>query len=178
MSRAGLLLAVAVLLAACAGPPLYQPVSSPHSFGYAERKFGDSGLYEVSYRAPARTTYAYYATDRESDRRLRLAYDLALLRAAELALSRANRPAFFIRRRDNDVEVDIRRGHGASYGGFGRYPRYTAIPYSRYDDPPYAVISAQVTLLVEFTAARTRGSFDAAETASRLRRQYGAELPP
>lgn len=177
MSRAGLFLAVSILLGACAGPPLYQPMSGTRSFGYTERSVGDS-LYEISYRAPTRTTYAYYAMDRESDRRLRLAFDLALLRAAELALSQANRPAFSIRRRDNDVEVDIHRGYSRYHDGFNRYPPRTAIPYSRYHDDTYAAISADVTLLVEFTAARTRGSYDAAETAAQLRRRYSNELPP
>ena len=178
MSPAGLLLAAAVLLAACASPPLYQPQSGPDSFGYAQRPVGDGGLYEVSFRAPPRITFAYYATDRLSDQRLRLAYDLALLRAAELALSHVNQPAFAVRRRDNDVQVDIRRDDDAYHDGFGSAPRTTAVPYLLYDDEPYAVISAQVTLLVEFIPTLAPGAFDAVATARQLRQRYSAEIPP
>ncbi len=171
--RRAALLALLALLTACAGLPLYQPASGPGTFGYSERAVG-ADLYEVSYRAPTRTTYAYNNADRESDRRIGLAYDLALLRAAELALNSGS-PVFAVRRRDNDVAVDLRRGRSTFPSYYGGYRRY---PYSRYDDEPLAVIRTQVTLLVGLFDAATPGPFDSAEMAARLRRQYADELPP
>ncbi|MHA1571053.1 MAG: CC0125/CC1285 family lipoprotein [Alphaproteobacteria bacterium] len=171
--RAGLLVAI-MLLAACAGPPLYQPLTSARSFGYTERAVGVD-LYEISYDTPRRTTYAIYSTDRESDRRLQLAYDLALLRAAELAISRTGK--FSINRRDNDARVNIHRNYDSYGTGYSPYYRHTTIPYSRRDTEPYAVISARVTLLVDYSPPSSAYTFNAAETAARLRRQYSDELP-
>ena len=164
-----------VLLAACAGPPLYQPLTGPRTFGYTERAISVD-LFEISYQTPRSTTYAVYSTDRVSGRRLQLAYDLALLRAAELAISRTGR--FSINRRDNDAKVNIYRNYGAYGAGYTPYYRgRTTIPLSRRDAEPYAVIAARVTLLVDFSPPTTANTFDAAQTATRLRHQYSDELP-
>ena len=166
-------LAATVLLTACAGPPLYQPQSGSRSFGYTERAVG-MDLLEITYKAPRRSTHAYYSTQRESDRRLELAYDLTLLRAAELALSRNG--IFVIRRRDNDAQVRIEQAYRSHQPGYTRYYS-SAIPYSRYDREPYAIILATVTLLVDFAPSLTEDSFDAAQTVTRLHTQYADELP-
>ncbi len=171
--RAALLGAV-ILLAACAGPPLYQPQSGSRSFGFSERAVG-GGLIEISYTTPKRITYAVYSTDQESDRRLQLAYDLALLRAAELAISRTGK--FSINRRDNDAKVDIHRDYRSFGAGYTPYRGHTAMSRSRRDTEPYAVITARVTLLVDLSPSPAANTFSAAETAARLRRQYSDELP-
>lgn len=171
--RAGLLAAI-ILLAACAGPPLYQPQTGPRSFGYSERPVG-GGLIEISYETPKRITYAIYSTEQESDRRLQLAYDLALLRAAELAISRTGK--FSINRRDNDAKVNIHRNYRSFGTGYAPYRGHTALSRSRRDTEPYAVIAARVTLLVDLSPSPAANTFSAAATAARLRRQYSDELP-
>ena len=98
----------ALALSACSGTPrpLYVPYGT-YNYGYAERPTGDAS-YEISYRPPHFNTYAYGQTarDRIIEQQLSVAHDIALLRAADLALARGM-PAFRELRRDNDVRVDV-----------------------------------------------------------------------
>lgn len=171
------------LLAGCvAAPvyPLYTSVQVAGSFGYEEQRISDA-RYTVTYTAPVQRTYAYGGERREQDagRQVALAYDMALWRAAELALANGY-PAFRVAERNNDIQVDVRRdtyydpfpryGHHHRYGYFPRgYPSYY---------PSYANLAAGVTLAVEFRRADAGDTFDARATRERLRAQYAQATAP
>lgn len=182
---AALWFAAGLLLAACAtGPryPLYTPLETAGSFGYSEQQTS-ADSYRVTYRAPIETTYRYgqAAREREGDRLLTVAYDLALRRAAELALANGY-PAFTIERRDNEVTLDVQRRYDDPFFGpyafypphslrYG-YPFYHPFYYPRYSRPE-TEIAAEVTLEVQFQRSPGPDSFDAQKTLDRLRTQYG-----
>ncbi len=171
------------LLAGCTPAPVYPLYTSLQvagSFGYAEQRISDT-RYTVTYTAPVQTTFAYGGErrDEDADRRVALAYDLALWRAAELALA-AGYPAFRVAERNNDIQVDVRHdayydpfphfGHHHRYGHFSpHYPSYY---------PRYAYLAAGVTLAVEFRRAGAGDTFDARATRERLRTRYAQATAP
>jgi len=171
------------LLAGCAPVPvypLYTSVQVAGSFGYAEQRIADA-RYTVTYTAPVQRTYAYGGArrDQDADRRVALAYDLALWRAAELALAHGY-PAFRVAERNNDIQVDVR--HDAYYDpfpDFGHHHRYGHFPrgYPSYY-PSYAYLAAGVTLAVEFRRAGAGDTFDARATRERLRAHYAQATAP
>ncbi len=171
------------LLAGCAPVPvfpLYTSVQVAGSFGYAEQRISDT-RYRVTYTAPVRTTYAYGGErrDQDTDRQVALAYDLALWRAAELALAHGY-PAFRVAERTNDIQVDVRHDeYYDPFPDFGFHHRYGLIPhgYPIYY-PSYAYLAAGVTLAVEFRRAGAGDTFDARATRERLRAQYAPATAP
>ncbi len=183
MKSLGVLLLVFPLLAGCAPAPvypLYTSIEVAGSFGYAEKRISDA-WYTVTYTVPVQMTYAYGGERREqdADRRVALAYDLALWRAAELALVHGY-PVFRVAERNNDIQVDVR--HDAYYDPFphfGRHHRYGRYPhgYPSYY-PSYAYLAAGVTLAVEFRRAGAGDTLDARATRERLRAQYGQATAP
>ena len=178
MRSGGLALAAALTIAGCAPEarhPLYTPLTLAESFGYSEQRLSETS-YKVTYSAPVRRTYAYGREERkqETEERLALAYDLALWRAAELALAHGY-PAFEVSNRDNSVQVDIRSDyyrhdpflyHGHHFG-HGFFPHHF---YGFYDR--YAELAARVSIAVDFRAAPDGDRLDARATLKRLRAKY------
>ncbi len=178
MRSGGLALAVALTITGCAPEarhPLYTPLTLAESFGYSEQQLSETS-YKVTYSAPVRRTYAYGREERkqETEERLALAYDLALWRAAELALANGY-PAFEVSNRDNSVQVDIRSDyyrhdpflyHGHHFG-HGFFPHHF---YGFYDR--YAELAARVTIAVGFRGAPDGERLDARATLKRLRAKY------
>ncbi len=169
MRSAGLVLAGALAVAGCAPEaryPLYSPLELAESFGYAEQQLSETG-YRVSYSAPIRRTYAYGREKRQQQagERLALAYDLALWRAAELALANGY-PAFEVSDRDNSVQVDIRNEYYHHYPFFHHRHHF----YGFYDR--YAELAARVSIAVDFRAAPDGDRLDAEATLKRLRAKY------
>ncbi len=178
MRSGGLALAAALTIAGCAPEarhPLYTPLEAAESFGYSEQRLSETS-YKVTYSAPVRRTYAYGREERkqETEERLALAYDLALWRAAELALAHGY-PAFEVSDRDNAVQVDIRHDyyphypffHHGHHFGHGFFPHHF---YGYYDR--YAELAARVSIAVGFRDAPAAESFDAQATLKRLRAKY------
>ncbi len=171
------------LFAGCAPAPvypLYTPLEVAGSFGYAEQRISDI-RYTVTYTAPVRTTHAYGGErrDQDADRQVALAYDLALWRAAELALAHGH-PAFRVAERNNDVQVDVRHdAYDDPFPHFGHHHRHGHFPHhypGRYAS--YAYLAAGVTLAVEFRRAGAGDTFDARATRERLRAQYAPATAP
>ena len=183
----GALLVAAGLLAGCAGPryPLYSPVQATGTFGFAEEQLGND-RYRVTYRAPIRRGYELSPAERQrvAEHGIELAYDMALMRAAELALA-AGAPRFDVSERRNDIDADVRVG-------YAYYPYYDPFPYRPYyrhrlfhpwGYAPVAFpeerteVAVAVSFLLTLHRTHSAGGFDAQETLQRLRSKYPHAAP-
>jgi hypothetical protein len=177
--RAAAVAALALLAAACSGTPrpLYVPLGTA-SYGFAERPLGDV-TYEVVYRAPIYSTFAYgrASRDRIAQEQLALAHDMALLRAADLALGRGM-PAFREVRRDNDVRADVE--DDPFYDSAFNRPYYDG---RFYQPAPYVspqrrtVVDVSVRLEVRLEPRAEPGTYDAADVKRKLLAAYPTALP-
>lgn len=183
----GHLLALAILAGCAPGLsyPLYSPQEVTGSYGFAERRLNGSH-YKVTYLAPARTIYSYDDRGRKlaAAKQLDLAYDMALWRAAELALARGFR-RLVVSHRDNDVSVEIGyEYYDDPYGHFPYYHRrfrhhHFGYPYYRrfgyYDS--YARLTARVSIEVAFLPRDGEG-MDAEAVLGRLRAKHPSAAAP
>lgn len=174
-------LAALLLLAACATQPaqLYAPFGQLGGYGFTEEQLSETRL-RVRYEAPTRTTYdaGRIERERQAGGRVALAYDMALLRAAELALARGF-PAFSVTQRQNDVAVEIE----PDYPYFGDpFLFHSPLRRRHFHRPgfyfPQSTVGAGVTLLVELKRASGDDAIDARATAARLRAKHPAAFPP
>jgi hypothetical protein len=180
-TRIVLVLALALAAAACAGErPLYVPYGGS-TYGYADRPLGDE-LYEVSYRPPEFRTYAYGRATRERvvNEQLALAHDMALLRAADIALMRGF-PAFREVNRDNDVRVDVENDPFYEPWGYRPYPcrgcgpGYYTAPYMSQDRQTN--VNATVRLQVHLEPRIVSGTYNATEVRDKVLAAYPNALP-
>ena len=191
-----------IAIAACAAGPPPQTKSAmvaatPQSgFGYSETKLAPD-RYEVSYVTPALSLPAdSKARASALEKEGRRAYDLALWRAAQLALAGGfTQLSIGPSHRDEDVKVTTRYQPTAPgvYGPGGMiYPQwiYNPLvnyyglpgigPYWAYDDPfaegPDISARGRITARLEarFAHQAYPGSLDAKATESRLAAEYGA----
>ena len=170
-------LAAAALIGACAiepSHPLYTSFGVAGSFGYAEHQLADR-VYQVSYHAPSlwTRTYGRAARRRLADRQVALAYDLALWRAAEVALINGF-PAFDITARGNDVQFDVKPDYfydpffyPGPFLGHGHFRRYRFIGQDYYSE-----LAVRVDLTVRVTDRPSDQAFNAERTVARLRAKY------
>lgn len=177
-----LILVLALVTAGCATErnlqQLYVPLGTGSGFGYSEQPAGGQ-RYVITYDAPIRTAFTFNTAEgrRDADAEIARSYDLALMRAAEIALAN-NAPAFRVSNRTNDIDVrnhptyrgpfwysGYRRTWGYPYGGWPYY-------YGAYPDDSYATLTARVTLSVDLLAAMEPGAFDAARTQTEIRNRY------
>jgi len=188
--RRGLALVAALAMPAeCATPappppPLMSPFpASGYGYGYAEERLGPD-LVRVVYHGPLRPLDAASAARGPAlDRAASEAADLALWRAAQLALAE-KKPAFAVVERRADTET-LRRPGGWAYDSAWPdycFPRYSlhwgcrAWPPSYI--PPIADGRARATLVVRLEARTTPRNIDAAATIQRLERAYSPPAPP
>lgn len=111
---------ILLALAGCAEPqraPLYSPASAAVRFGYAEQPVGPNAV-RVSYVTPAVRVNSSSEIPAGRAERMQVAQDLALWRAAELALA-AGYPAFSVSDRQSDAQVNNYSEPYDSWGGFG-----------------------------------------------------------
>ena len=160
--------------------------ANPHC--WCEPRPVASGVSRID--APIVATYAYPDGQRrqEIEQEVARANDLALWRAAELALA-ADYPALTVEERDREVRIEVIGGPYASpfYGYF-----YSPYPFGHHGRPhglmspafqqgfyePYAELIVTVTITVEFAESVGSGALDAGATLDRLRAQYpGAAAP-
>ena len=189
-------------VAACAARPPPETKSAmvaatPQSgFGYSETKLAP-GRYEVSYVTPALSLPAdSKARASALEKEARRAYDLALWRAAQLALAGGfAQLTLGPTHRDDDVKVTTRYQPTAPgvYGPGGMiYPQwiYNPLvnyyglpgigPYWAYEDPfaegPDISAHGRITARLEarFSSKPSPGSLDAKATEERLAAEYGA----
>jgi hypothetical protein len=178
--------AAGLLLAACAsGPsyPLYSPQAVTGTFGYSEQKMSDTS-FKITYVTPQRASVdARSAVAERRQALLTLSNDMAIWRAADLALANGQKE-FRVTRRDNDV--DVQRSAYDSYPSYSNR-RYgpPGRPYYGPDfyGPPWpdnsAWMRASTTLVVEFGRRPGEDFFIADEAIARLRQTYpGADQQP
>ena len=179
------LAAAAALLAACQSVPprpLYQPLEAGAAFGYADRQIDDTH-WEVTYAGPRyRASYSDSKRDAETGAARDQSYDLALWRAAQIALEH-NRPSFAVvsERRDVDHSTEVSRRYSPFYYPYGfRHPGYWGGYWPWYYDD-YSVRSfgeATVTLTVDLEPDPGAKAIDAKETATRLEDEYAFKTWP
>lgn len=179
----------AALLSACAtAPPTPPPPKSPYpaagyGYGYSEERLGPN-LLRVVYHGPARPLDpAAAARGPQLDRAANEAADLALWRAAQLALAEG-KPALAVIERRTDTET-LRRPAGWTYDPWWPdycYPRYAAYSSCRSWPPSYVSPAAEgrarATLTVRLERRVTAGNVDAAATIRRLEQIYRSSAPP
>jgi len=191
---AGLLVAVA----GCAGKPPPPPVpamaalSATGDYGYAETALGP-GRYAVTYVSPSLSAHGNPGQDYGLGGEKQRVADLALWRAAQLALEQGY-PAFQVESESRDVNVTVVEPPAAP--PYVSAPlRTTSGPPCRWDcdrpigywgDPYFNPVydewyrrghsSGRVTakLTVKLLAGGVAGAQDAAKTAERLRAAYAA----
>lgn len=177
---------VLLLIGSACAPayPLYVPLATAGNHGYAERPLGPA-RYSVSYRAPPGVSYAFTKDERKADaeRRLTVAYDMAVWRASELALEKGY-PAFTVAERSNDV--DVADGYDP-YDPLASHCYRPCFPIdcgclpgdALYNARPnrYSVIDARVTITIELKSEIRPGTFDAKDAIARLHAKYPTALP-
>jgi hypothetical protein len=187
--RDGVCAAAAVLavLAGCHSvPPLpmMTPIEIGGNFGYADKPTGDN-QFDVIYQTPLRpTAFDEHRREDDADRTTKLAKDLALWRAAELALARGF-PAFRVVDVRNDVKIDSRDQttnppyYAAPLSPFFppliTGPQRPVYPYGFSDTPVdyrSMYLQAKVTLSVILHKEPSGDSEDAATVARQMRSKY------
>ena len=168
------------VLAACAtGPqmPLLSPLAVAKRYGYAEATFGPAKA-RVTYVGPVRQSSAN-AVERDPDVNASRtqAYDLAVWRAAQIAVERGF-AGFHVDSSRADIDTTF---DDPFYDPFyGPYGPYLGPPFGRrawgypgyYPDYPYAYIQARVTIDVTLMQALGPGDYVAQDTIAQLRRTY------
>jgi hypothetical protein len=172
-------------LTACAPSlPLYTAFTPSAGYGYGEQQLGES-RFEVSYVAPSDIGFATSKAMRDevSQKRVALAYDMALWRASEIALQKSF-AGFTVVDRSNDLQVVLGNEfyepppypnsvcgpfHPVLAGCFGGFD-YSASAF------PYARIDARVTLKVDYARETKPGAFDAKATLEWLKAAYPTAL--
>lgn len=164
-------------------PPLYSALQTTGSFGYFDEDLGQDRV-RIGYSAPIRRSYDFSRAEREreSERLVNLAYDLALLHAAEVA-ERRGAASFDIAERENNVDATVDTAYAPDpfyapwpYRHHGYYG-----PYPLYGPPIYADRSTELSVRVTFVAELRRdasGAFPTGETLARLRQRYPAPAQP
>ncbi len=169
-------------LAACQlgpEPPLMSPLADGAGFGYRERELSEH-RYEVVYLGPRARTWLDRGKREEDVEQARgLVYDLALWRAARIAVEN-DFAAFTVEDRRTDVEVEIIDEW--PYYPFYDFPEYHRLGYRGFYNYGYgfrsAWLQARGTLTVALQAAATDESFDAASTVRRLEKKHPNALVP
>lgn len=175
----GFVAAFGLLLAACAsGPsyPLYSPQAVTGTFGYAEQRIGPAS-FKVTYVSPTRNSIdSRSAIEERRQSLLTLTNDLAIWRAADLALANGQKE-FRVTRRDNDVDV---QRNSYDYYPTRRYGPPFGPPTRRYGPdfygPPWpdttVWLRGTTALIVEFGRKPGEDFFIADEAIARLRQTY------
>lgn len=175
-ARAMALGVLAVLvLAGCSQRPGYVPLSDHGRFGYAVENTADEA-FRVTFKAPRRTVTgnrdpANSAAARET---VREAFDMALLRAAEVAVARG-RPELSVVGRENDVDAQVyyNRGDRFSSGFFEN--RLGGAGRAAINRQPEATL--RTTVVIDVTlhtgSGADRGTVVAQDMVEELRALYG-----
>lgn len=192
LTRFVLAIGLAGFVTACQSAPqlpLMTPKEIAGDFGYTDQTLGDD-RFRVSYQTPRRQT-EFSESDREKDteRVLALARDLALWRAGELAQSKG-RKGFNVIETRNDVQYDRQRHTYYSpafpapyypYGPYYGHRRYDhrfgyGYPYYPYYDMPidYSGVWVQATVIldIELTDDPGPNGFLAREIIDNMKARY------
>ncbi|SRR5690606_38241323 len=176
------------LAAACTTPqprPLYTSLQAAGTYGHFEQQLADD-QFLVGYEAPVETRYRGSRAERqrEVDRKIALAYDMALLRAAEIAQARGHE-TFRISQRENDVRIEERDEYYYDPPYLFPHPywshRYFAMPYYAYPRSMDRV--TEIAVAVRFVAHLGAQSgdedvFDARDVIERISAKYSIPRYP
>lgn len=191
LSHGAVVVAVAALLAGCAGREPSRaamvPLTADGDYGYSDRELGPT-RYEVSYVSPRLRAAADAAADHGLEAQKQRVYELALWRAAQVAESKGY-PAFRVAQESRDVDVTVTRRQAVPPPLFGSFwwrrhywPHrpYGYWPYDYdYDWPAYSRTDAAgritVTLTVDMLAAMQSDALETATTLERLRKTRGSD---
>lgn len=193
-SRSVFVIALFAVAACSANPPRPAMVqqSDQVRYGYTDRTLSDGSI-EVVYKTPVlRTSASTLSRDDDIEAEKKRAYDLALWRAAQIAIERGYQHILVdTTHSDSEVEVDenLYPGYGSPwYGsGYGYYGGGWPDPYAnRYSPffyaPPYyrsfAYMQVTVTLTVSESDASNRQALNTRATESRLSIQYADSVYP
>jgi len=186
MSRSlGLVLLLSLVAAGCAevAPPrmpLMSPLSEARTFGYSERSLAADQV-EVSYVAPVRDVPLDRAARAAEIAKARtLAEDLALWRAAQVAIAR-KAAGFQVINRRSDSNLELReRLEGYSYVPYYfRHRRHR--PFGYYGLDPYdpffridrdARVQVKATITIALRRRKGRAAFDPRATEAEMRGKY------
>lgn len=166
--------ALLLMVAGCAtGPqhPLYSPLAVAGTFGYTEQRLSDTS-YRATYVAPRRTVFSPYANaEPYRTAQLTLANDMALMRAAELAVANGHE-TFRVTQRDNDADVNRERRTGMCDDPFWpRRPYYYPSSRSCGSDG-YTYIQARSTVTIQFGHKPGEEHFVAQTVLAQLAQTY------
>jgi hypothetical protein len=175
-----------MLLTGCAGaPPPAKPLMSPlaeaRTFGYAEQSVAPDQV-QVTYLGPTRRVSlerAERAAEIAGARRL--AEDLALWRAAQVALAR-KAAAFRVIDRRSDANLELREqleGYPYFPHYYGRrfyrrrYGYYDPFPYDPFlDVHRFARVQVKATVTITLLKRKGRNGIDPRETAAQMSSKY------
>lgn len=171
--------AALLVLVACAPRPGYVPISEHGFFGYSSEVVGPARL-RVTFTAPRRGAGGDYtpADGPSAAANAQQAFDLALLRAAELAQADGWREMTVLNR-ETDVEARVRYNYYSDPIGFP-----FGFPYDNrrsfggrrvLDSRPSSTVQATVVLEVALHSGQgnDRGPVDVAAAVSEIRTLYG-----
>jgi len=192
--------AATLLLAGGCSAPAPRPVMVEQSaeipYGYNDLDLGD-GRFEVTYETPVlRTSTGTLSREQDVEAQKQRAYDLALWRAAQIAVDRGYEHFVVVTSSsDADVEVPDDRydpayaGFGYGYGhrhypfgydpyyyGYDRFSPFAYAPPPRYKRD--AQMRVTVTMTVREATAQEEGAMDAVATVARLSSRYANSTFP
>ena len=161
--------------------PLFQPLEADANWGYADRQI-DATHWEVTYRGPRYSDFSYGDSSPDKGDAIRTeAYDLALWRAAQIALEQ-KQPRFSVvsERRDVDRSTQVNGYPPYPYYPYGyRHPAFWGYwPYYYNESSIRASHEATVALTIDLNPAAGAQILDAKETADRLEAEYAFKTWP
>jgi hypothetical protein len=170
---------VLLVLASCAQSPpvpLYSPLSEARYFGYTEQPVGSNAV-RVTYITPAVRVRSPSYIEAVRAERINLAYDLALWRAAELALA-AGYPAFSVTERENDANVHNYTYYADDWGPWDCPYRYRGCFGRPNYGPPdrWIDVSARVSFVARFEPTNTPNNYNAQFVIDQARAKYGTAM--
>ena len=169
----------AALLAACAPQPGYVPITDNGFFGYSSEMRGAQAL-RVTFKSPRRTAGGDLTPARgpAAQANAQEAFDLALLRAAEVAQAGGWRELTVVSREadvDGRVRYDFYSDPLGLPFGYPYHNRYSFGGRRVLDSRPDT--SVQTTVVLDVTLHRgtgsDRGPIDVAQTVRETRARYG-----
>jgi hypothetical protein len=176
------LLSLILVLAGCTEPsraPLYSPLSARAYFGYTEQPVNPNTV-RVTYLTPPVRVNASSEIGAVRSERMNLAYDIAVWRAAELALA-AGYPAFSITDLQSDGNVNNYnyQDSGIGFGvGAGRFSGGTGFGTGLSFGLPdrWIDVSARTSFIARFEPENRPGNYNAQFAVDQARAKYGNVL--
>ena len=167
---------IALVLAGCAQSPpvpLYSPQAAAGYFGYSEQPVAQNAV-RVTFVTPAVRLSSPSFVESVRAERTTIGYDLALWRAAELALA-AGYPAFSVTDRQNDVDVNNYTYYSDSWDPWGCPYYYRGCFGRRGYGPPDRWIdaAARVSFVARFEPTNTPNNYNAQFVIDQARAKYG-----